>query len=85
MIFGEKIQFDKLKKEIEVLSGALPAQAAPAPQPPTPAVLPKVLAEKSIGSDIVSENEDENLEKEDEFEEEPALGVWPLASSQNSN
>ena len=45
---GEQIQFDKLKKETEVLSGTLPAQAASAPPPPTPSVFPKVQAEKGI-------------------------------------
>ena len=74
LISGEQIQFDKLKKETGVLSGALPAQAAPAPQPPTPAVLHKVQVEKGIGSDIASENEEENLEEEEKFEEEPAPG-----------
>ena len=54
LISGKQIQFDKLKKETGVLSGALPAQATPAPQPPTPAVLPKVLAEQGIRSNIAS-------------------------------
>ena len=45
-ISGEQIYFDKLKKETGVLSGALPVQAAPAPQPPTPSVLTKVQAKQ---------------------------------------
>ena len=57
LISGEQIQFDKLKKETGVLSGTLPAQAAPAPPQPTQSVLPKVQAEKGIGSDIASEDE----------------------------
>ena len=74
LISSEQIHFDKLKKETGVLSGALPAHAVSAPQPPTPTVLPKVLAEKGIGSDIASENDEENLEQEEEFEEKPAPG-----------
>ena len=73
MISGEQIQFDELKKETGVLSGALQAQAASAPPLPTPAVLHNVQVEKGIGSDIASENEEENLEEE-KFEKEPAFG-----------
>ena len=73
LISGKQIQIDKLKKETGVLSGALPTEAAPAPKPPTLAVLHKVLAEKSIGSDIASEDEDENVEEE-KFETEPGPG-----------
>ena len=65
LISGEQIYFDKLKKETGVLSGALPVQAAPAPQLPTPSVLHKVQAEKGIGSDIASEDEEESLDKEE--------------------
>ena len=72
LISGEQIQFDKLKKETGVLSGTLPAQAATAPPPLSPSVLPKVQDEKGIGSNIASEDEEENLEEEEHFEEEPA-------------
>ena len=74
LISCEQIQFDKLKKETGVLSGTLPAQAAPAPQPPTPSVLLKVQAEKGIGSYIASEDKKENLEENEDFEVEPAPG-----------
>ena len=54
MISGLQIRFDKLKKETGVLSGALPVQVVFAPPGlPAPAVLPKILAEKGIGPDIV--------------------------------
>ena len=74
LISGEQIQFDKLKKKTRVLSGAKPAIVAPAIQPPTPAVRFKVLVENGIGSDIASEDEDENVEEKKEFEEQPAPG-----------
>ena len=73
LISGDQIQFYKLKKETGVLSGAQPAQAAPPPPPPAPPVFHKILAEKGIGSDIASEDEDENLEEE-KFDKEPAPG-----------
>ena len=53
MISGLQIRFDNLKKETGVLSSALPVQAVSAPPLPEPAVLPKILAENSIGQDIV--------------------------------
>ena len=52
LIYNEQILFDKLKNETEVLSGALPAQAAHPPQPPIPAVHTKVVPEKCNGSNI---------------------------------
>ena len=48
-----------------MLSGALPAQAVSAPPPPAPAVLPKILAEKGIGPDIVLEKDEEEQDAED--------------------
>ena len=65
MISGLQIRFDKLKKT-GVLSGALPAQAVPAQPLPGPAVLPKILAEKGIGPDIVLENDEEEQDAENE-------------------
>ena len=56
-----------------MLNRALPGKIALAPQPPTPAVLHKVLAKKSIGSDIASENENDNVEQQEVFTEDPAL------------
>ena len=66
MIFGLQIRFDKLTKETGMLSGSLPAQAVTAPPPPAPAVLPKILAEKGIGPDIVLKNDKEDQDAEDE-------------------
>ena len=50
------------------------AKVAPAPQPSTPTVLSEILAEKGIGSDMAPEDEDENVEKKEEFKEQPAPG-----------
>ena len=58
LISGEQIQFDKLKKKTGVFSGALPVQAAPAPQPQTLSVFPKVQAKNDIWLDIASEDEE---------------------------
>ena len=49
-----------------MLSGAIPAQAVFAPPPPAPAVLPKILAKKSIEPDIVVEKDEEEQDEEDE-------------------
>ena len=70
MISGLQIRFDKLNKETGVLSGALPVQAVPAPPLPAPAVLPKILAEKGIGQDIVLEKDEEEQDAEDENNED---------------
>ena len=48
-----------------MLSGSLPAQAVPGPPPPAPAVLPKILAEKGIGPDIVLKNDEEEQDEKD--------------------
>ena len=54
-IFGFLIQFDKLKKETRLLSGAIQPQVAhEAPLAAQP-VQPKVLADKGIGSEIEQE------------------------------
>ena len=74
LIYGEQIQFDKIKKETKVLSNTLPAEAAAAPPPPTPSILPKVQAEKGFGSNIASEENEEYLKEEEDFEEEPVIG-----------
>ena len=66
MISGLQIRFDKLKKETEVLSGALLAQAVSAPPPPALAVLPTILAEKGFGPDIVQEKNKEEQDEKDE-------------------
>ena len=71
MISSLQIRFDKLKKEIGVLSDALPAQAVSAPLPPAPAVLPKILAEKGIEPDIgLEKDEDEQVAKVENGEDE---------------
>ena len=49
-----------------MLSGALPLLAVPAPPPPAPAVQPKILAEKSIGPEIVLEKDEKEQDAEDE-------------------
>ena len=66
MIAGLQIRFDKLKNHTGVLSGAPPAQADSAPAPPAPAVLPKILAERGIGPDIVLQKDEEEQVAEDE-------------------
>ena len=66
MISGLQIRFDKLTKETELLSGALPVQAVSAQLPRAPAVLPKILAEKGIGPNIVLENDEKEQDAEDE-------------------
>ena len=67
LISDLQIRFNKLKKETGVLSGALLAQAAFAPPPPAPAVLPNVLAEKSIGPDIALNTDEEEQDEEEEY------------------
>ena len=66
LISGLQIRFDKFNKKLECnwnvtknWSGALLAQAIPAPPPPGPAVLHNIVAEKGIKPDIAFEkNED---------------------------
>ena len=65
MLSGLQIRFYKLKKT-GVLSGALPVQAVSAPPLPAPAVLPKILAEKGIGPDIVLEKNEVEQDGKDE-------------------
>ena len=64
MISGLQIWFDKLTKT-GLLSGALLAQAVPAPLPPALVVLLKILAEKGIGPNIVLKKNEEEQDKED--------------------
>ena len=63
-----QIRFDQLRKETDVLCGALPAQTAleASPSPP-PAEVPKPLAEKGIRQDAVLEvEENEQVEESEE-------------------
>ena len=58
-ISGLQIQFDKLKKETGLLSGAIQPQVAlEAPQAARP-VQPKDLADKGIGPEIESEKDEQ--------------------------
>ena len=57
-----QIQFDKLKKENGLLSGAIPLQVALEAPPAARPVQPKVLADKDIGLEIEPE-EDEQKEQ----------------------
>ena len=67
-ISGLQIQFDKLKKETGLLSGAIQPQVAhDAPLAARP-VQPKVLADKGIGSEIEPENEEQEEQYEDVLE-----------------
>ena len=54
-----QIQFDKLKKETGVLSGALQARPALEPPPAAPQMQLKVLAEKGIQPEMEPEEENE--------------------------
>ena len=76
LMSGEQIRFDKLKKDTGVVSGAMSIPAAP--EPPTPPAPEAPKKEKGIGSDITSEDEDEDVEEE-EFEEQlaPGSGLSP--------
>ena len=56
--------FDKLKKEIGVLSGVLPVKAVVAPATRAPAVMPKGLAVKGIKPDIALNKDEEEQNKE---------------------
>ena len=67
IISALQTRFDKLKKETGVLSGALPAQAAPSPPLPAPAVLPKVLGEIGIEPDIALNTDEEEQDEEEEY------------------
>ena len=68
-ISGLQIQFDKLKKETGLLSGAIQPQVAhEAPLAALP-VQPKVLADKGIGSEIEPEKEEQEEQYEDLLEE----------------
>ena len=73
MISGLQIRFDNLNIGTGVLSGALPIQAGFAPPPPAPAVLPKILAEKGIGPDIVLEKDEKEQDAEDENGEDEQM------------
>ena len=68
-ISGLQIQFDKLKKETGLLSGAIQPQVAhEAPLAARP-VQPNVLEDKGIGSEIEPEKEEQEEQYEDVLEE----------------
>ena len=67
-ISGLQVQFDKLKKETGLLSGAIQPQIAhEAPLAARP-VQPKILADKGIGSEIEPETEEQEEQYEDVLE-----------------
>ena len=59
-ISGLQIQFNKLKKETGLLSGAIPLQVAFEEPPAARPVQPKVLADKGIGPEIEPEENEQN-------------------------
>ena len=63
-ISGLQIQFEKLKKEIGLLSGAISLQVAREATPAAPPVMPKVIADKGIGPVIELKEE----EKDEQYE-----------------
>ena len=68
-ISGLQIQFDKLKKETGLLSGAIQPQLAhEAPLAARP-VQPNVLADKGIGSEIEPDKEEQEKQYEDVLDE----------------
>ena len=68
-ISGLQIQFDKLKKETGLLSGAIQPQVAlEAPATARP-VQPKIIADKGIGLDIEQEKEEQEEHNEDVLED----------------
>ena len=64
-----QIQFDKLKKETGLLSGAIPLQVALEEPPEARPVQRKVLADKGIEPDIEPEKEEQNEQYEDVLDE----------------
>lgn len=84
MISGNQIYCYKLKKDTKLLSDKLPAPTAFAIQPPKPAVLHKLLAEKIIESNNASKDKTKNVKK-GEARVTAGCGRLPLALSQNSN
>ena len=64
-ISGLQIQFDKLKKETGLLSGAIQSQVAHEAPPAARPAQDKVLADKGIGPEI----EPEKKEQEEQYED----------------
>ena len=58
-ISGLQIQFDKLRKETKLLSGAIPLQVALEAPPAARPVQPKNLADKCIGPEIEPDEEEQ--------------------------
>ena len=65
LMFGLQIQFDKLKKETGLLSGAIQPQVAHEAPLAARLVQPNVLADKEIGSEIEPEKEEQEKQYED--------------------
>ena len=68
-ISGLQIQFDKLKKETGLLSGAIQPQVAHEALLAARPLQPNVLADKGIGSEIEPEKEEQEEQYEDVLEE----------------
>ena len=68
-ISGLQIQFDNLKKETGLLSGAIQPQVAHEAPPAARPVQPKVLADKGIGSYNEPEKEEQKKQYEDVLED----------------
>ena len=82
LIYGLQIQFDKLKKETELLSGAIQPQLAhEAPLVVWP-VQDNVLADKGIGPEIEPEKEEQEEQYEDVLEEKDKSGEASALSPQ---
>ena len=68
-ISGLQVQFDELKKETGLLSGAIPLQVVLEAQPAARPVQPKVLADKGIWPEIEPEEEEQNEQYKDVMDE----------------
>ena len=67
-ISGLQIQFDKLKKETGLVSGAILFQVAFEASPTARRIQPKVLADKDIGPKIKPEKKEQKMQYENVFE-----------------
>ena len=68
-ISGLQIQFDKLKKETGLLSGAIQPQVAYEAHPAARPVQPKVLTDNNIGPEIEPEKEEQEEQYDDVLED----------------
>ena len=68
-----QIQFDKLKKETILLSGAIPPQVALEAAPAARPVQPKILTDKGIGLEIEPKEEEQEGQYEEVLDEKDML------------